>query len=303
MPPWGMLRAELGDAVHAIGSAASEEVAMATVPATPDKPLSDDQVAFYHRHGYLILENVLSAVELEELRSATAGLREERARRGGQDNIVAIMDFALLDKAFMRAAHHPHMLAAVTQLIGEHLRLQHCKLNWKPPTKGTGEVDWHQDFPFLPHTNYDLLACMILLDDSVPENGCMRVIPGSHLRGPVDHFDESGAFARRCTDAADYADDLARGNVVDLVAPAGSITIHHCCIVHASYPNNSDTPRRGLIYQIAAGDSIQLGGHLYKVWPIWLQGKDPLRARMENGTVHRLSRPLTNAGGLEPNES
>ena len=275
---------------------------MATVPATQDQTLSEDQVAFYHRHGYLILENVLSAAELQELRVVTEGLRGERVRRGGKDNIVAIMDFALLDDAFMQAAHHPHMLAAVTQLIGQNLRLQHCKLNWKPPTKGTGEVDWHQDFPFLPHTNYDLLACMILLDDSVPENGCMRVIPGSHLRGPADHFDADGKFARHCTDPADFEDDLARGNVVDLVAPAGSITIHHCCIVHASYPNNSDTPRRGLIYQIAAGDSIQLGGHLYKVWPLWLQGQDPLRARMEDGTVFRLSRPLTNVGGLEPSE-
>ena len=273
---------------------------MATVPATQDKVLSDDQVAFYHRHGYLILENVLSAAELQELRTATEGLREERIRRGGKDNIVAIMDFALLNDAFMRAAHHPVMLAAVTQLIGANLRLQHCKLNWKPPTKGTGEVDWHQDFPFLPHTNYDLLACMILMDDSSPENGCMRVIPGSHLRGPVDHFAADGTFTRHCTDPADYEDDLARGNVVDLIAPAGSITIHHCCIIHASYPNYSDTPRRGLIYQIAAGDSIQLGGHLYKVWPIWLQGEDPLRARMEDGTVFRLSRPLTNVGGLEP---
>ena len=275
---------------------------MANASATQQKVLNDDQVAFYHRHGYLILENVLSVAELQELRVATEGLREERVRRGGQDNIVAIMDFALLDDAFMRAARHPLMLAAVTQLIGANLRLQHCKLNWKPPTKGAGEVDWHQDFPFLPHTNYDVLACMILLDDSVPENGCMRVIPGSHLRGPVDHFAADGTFARHCTDPADYADDLARGNVVDLVAPAGSITIHHCCIVHSSYPNYSDTPRRGLIYQIAAGDSIQLGGHLYKVWPLWLQGEDPLRARMGDGTVFRLSRPLTNAGGLEPSE-
>ena len=275
---------------------------MTTASATQKNVLSDDQVAFYHRHGYLILENVLAAAELQELQAATEGLQEERNRRGGNDSIVAIMDFALLDDAFMRAAHHPHMLAAVTQLIGENLRLQHCKLNWKPPTKGTGEVDWHQDFPFLPHTNYDLLACMILMDDSSPENGCMRVIPGSHLRGPVDHFTVDGTFARHCTDPADYADDLARGNVVDLVAPAGSITIHHSCIVHASYPNYSDTPRRGLIYQIAAGDSVQLGGQLYKVWPLWLQGKDPLRARMEDGTVFRLSRPLTNVGGLEPSD-
>lgn len=275
---------------------------MATPSLTLRQVLNEDQVAFYNRHGYLILENVLSAADLQELQTATDGLRDERARIAGDDTIAAIMDFALLDDAFMRAAHHPLMLAAVTQLIGENLRLQHCKLNWKPPAKGAGEVDWHQDFPFLPHTNYDLLACMILMDDSSPENGCMRVIPGSQLRGPVDHFSSDGKFARHCTDRADYADDLARGNVVDLVAPAGSITIHHCNIIHASYPNYSDTPRRGLIYQIAAGDSVQLGGQLYKVWPIWLQGEDPLRARMEDGTVFRLSQPLTNVGGLEPSD-
>ena len=106
--------------------------------------LSDDQVAFYQRRGYLILENVLSAAELQELRVATEGLREERARIAGDDRIAAIMDFALLDDAFMQAAHQPTMLAAVTQLIGKNLRLQHCKLNWKPPTKGTGEVDTNE---------------------------------------------------------------------------------------------------------------------------------------------------------------
>jgi ectoine hydroxylase-related dioxygenase (phytanoyl-CoA dioxygenase family) len=200
----------------------------------------------------------------------------------------------------MLAAKHPVMLAAVTQLIGENLRLQHCKLNWKPPAKGKGEVGWHQDFPFFPHTNYDLLACMFLLDDAVPENGCMRMIPGSHLRGPVDHYGEDGRFTGRCTEPREYEDDVARGNVVDLVVPAGSMTIHHCCMLHASYPNHSDTPRRGLVYQIAAGDSIQLGGNLHKVWPIWLQGENPLQARIGNHTVYRLSQQITNVGGLEP---
>ena len=48
---------------------------------------------------------------------------------------------------------------------------------------GKGTVEWHQDFPYLPHTNFDVLAVMILLDDATPENGCMRVVPGSHKRG------------------------------------------------------------------------------------------------------------------------
>ena len=274
---------------------------MATSPTTQEKILSDDQVAFYQRHGYLVLENVLSAAELERLQAASERLQEERARLAGDDGLAVIQNVALFDDAFMMAAKHPTMLGAVTQLIGENLRLQHCKLNWKPPTKGKGEVGWHQDFPFFPHTNYDLLACMFLLDDAVPENGCMRMIPGSHLRGPVDHYDaESGRFRGRCTEPSEYQDDVARGNVVDLVVPAGSMTIHHCCMLHASYPNHSDTPRRGLVYQIAAGDSIQLGGNLHKVWPIWLQGENPLQARIGNHTVYRLSQQITNVGGLEP---
>ena len=270
---------------------------MATSPATQEKVLSDDQVAFYQRHGYLILKNVLSASELQELQAASGRLRDERARLAGDDRLAVIQNVALFDDAFMMAAKHPVMLGAVTQLIGENLRLQHCKLNWKPPAKGKGEVGWHQDFPFFPHTNYDLLACMFLLDDAVPENGCMRMIPGSHLRGPVDHYDDdSGKFTGRCTEPREYEDDVARGNIVDLIVPAGSMTIHHCCMLHASYPNHSDTPRRGLVYQIAAGDSIQLGGNLHKVWPIWLQGENPLQARIGNHTVYRLSQQITNVG-------
>ena len=97
------------------------------------------------------------------------------------------------------------------------------------------------------------------------------------------------------------------GNVVDLVVPAGSMTVHHCCTLHAprstlhaSYPNRSDVPRRGLVSQIAAGDAIQLGGNLHKVWGTWLQGHDPLRARLLDGTTFRLPASLTNRGGLEP---
>ena len=84
------------------------------------------------------------------------------------------------------------------------------------------------------------------------------------------------------------------------MVPAGSLTVHHCCTLHASYPNRSATPRRGLVYQIAAGDAIQLGGNLHKVYGLWLQGADPRRARLLDGTTCRLPAPLTNRGGLEP---
>lgn len=262
--------------------------------------LSQEQIDFYNERGYLILENVLSPQELQDLCDASERLQEERRKVGSDNRLAVIHNVPLLDDAFMRAARNPAMLAAVSDLIGPNLRLQHAKLNWKPPTMGAGEVGWHQDFPFFPHSNYDLLACMFLLDDARVENGCMRVIPGSHKRGPVDHYDANGKFTGRCTNPADYEPDERNGNVVDFVVPAGSMTVHHCNTLHASYPNQSVNPRRGLVYQISAGDSIQLGGNLHKVWGTWLQGSDPLRARLLDGTTFRLTAPLTNRGGLEP---
>ena len=74
---------------------------MATSPATQEKVLSDDQVAFYQRHGYLILENVLSAAELQDLRAASERLRDERARLAGDDRLAVIHNVAL----FRRRLH------------------------------------------------------------------------------------------------------------------------------------------------------------------------------------------------------
>jgi phytanoyl-CoA hydroxylase len=251
----------------------------------------------YREDGYLILENVLSRQELDDLRAASEHIQAERERIGGAERLAVIHNVTLLDPAFERASRQPVMLAAVTDLIGPNLRLQHAKLNWKPPTIGKGEVEWHQDFPFFPHTNYDLLACMFLLDDATPENGCMRVIPGSHRLGPLSH-DRDGRFAGRLADPSQIDDRTA----VDLVVPAGGMTIHHCLTLHASYPNRTTNPRRGLVYQIAAAEAIQLGGNLHKVCGTMLQGEETLWARLEGGPTFRLPATLKNRGGLEPHE-
>ena len=181
--------------------------------------LSAEQKRFYEENGYLVFENVLSPSELAALRNASERLQAERTRLGGETRLAVIHNVALMDDAFMMAARHPFMLAVVSDPIGENLRLQHCKLNWKPPTIGAGEVGWHQDFPFFPHTNYDLLACMFLLDDATPENGCMRMIPGSHRRGPVDHYDAQGKFTGRAQGADPLRARLLDGTTFRLTAP------------------------------------------------------------------------------------
>ena len=265
-----------------------------------NKKLTKKDIDFYQNNGYLVIENVLNNNEVKELQNASLTLEEERNKLGGNDKLAVIMNVVFLHEAFMKTAFNKIMLGVAQQLIGENLRLQHCKLNWKPKSVGAGEVKWHQDFPYFPHTNHDLLACMFLLDDASIQNGCMRMIPGSHKYGPIDHKDANGKFTGNATDNNPYEEDLKKGNIADLEFKKGTMTIHHCCTLHASYPNITDTPRRGLVYQIAGGNNIQLGGNLHKARSIWLTGNDPEEVKFMDGTTLPLPRELTNVGGLEP---
>ena len=67
--------------------------------------------------------------------------------------------------------------------------------------------------------------------------------------------------------------------------PAGGVSVHHCCILHGSAPNQSARPRRALVVQYVAGDNLQLGGRTdHAGWGRFLRGADPHRVRLEAGT-------------------
>ena len=96
----------------------------------------------------------------------------------------------------------------VAQLVGPDVRFHHCKLNIKFPGMAA-KVDWHQDLPFEPHTNRDLVTTLLLLDDMNEENGCLRVVPGSHDTW-LSHY--SGERFTGATDAA-LAEGFMRASV------------------------------------------------------------------------------------------
>ena len=106
---------------------------------------------------------------------------------------------------FLAACTHPGVLDIIESLVGPDIQHHHSKLNWKPPLPPEQvaqgwKIGWHQDYAFFPHTNYDLPACAIYLDDTTPENGCMNVIPGSHRGGPRQSYE--GWRLQRCVSGA-----------------------------------------------------------------------------------------------------
>jgi ectoine hydroxylase-related dioxygenase (phytanoyl-CoA dioxygenase family) len=259
--------------------------------------LTESQKAFYRDRGYLVVPHVLSADELAKLREVTDRLLVEAARVGestgaflfeknappGKALVWRVFDPIALDPYYFEIARHPRVLDAVEDLIGSNIQLHNSNMHLKLPEHG-GEVDWHQDFPYLPHTNFDLLNTMIMLDDSTPENGCLNVVPGSHRWGPLDHGSPGAAASSNF--ALGAARRAVGQPVDDVVVPAGGMSVHHCLTLHSSRPNRSPKARRALIFTFRAGDAVQLGGRTnYAGFGTQLRGEPLHRARLVAGVL------------------
>jgi len=139
------------------------------------------------------------------------------------------------------------------ELIGPSIRFHHGKVNSKQPGSKT-EVKWHQDFPFEPMTNDDMITCLLFIDDVTLENGPLEVIPGSH-RGPLYPHWHDGVFTGAVDDAII---EKHRGEIIKCTGRAGSVCLMHASLLHGSAPNLSDQPRTLYITTYYAEDAIEL---------------------------------------------
>ena len=155
------------------------------------------------------------------------------------------------DPVFDRVHRHDGILDIVAQLIGPAVRSMGTKLNMKAEDSGS-PVEWHQDWAFYPHTNDDLLAVGVAIDDMTRENGCLMVIPGSHKGKVYDHH-QDGRFVGAVTE-----EDFDDGNAEPVEVSAGGISLHHVRALHGSLPNVSNKPRRLLLIMFAAADAWPL---------------------------------------------
>ena len=140
---------------------------------------------------------------------------------------------------FQQLLRHPRLVAVLQDLLGPSLRLTGSKINLKSPRYGS-PVEWHQDWAFYPHTNDDLLAVGVMLDDCTqrqrPAHGGAGQSPRSHIRSPCRRV-----FLRSHRSRRPFSDEIARA--VPLTGRAGSMSFHHVRLVHGSAQNVSSLPR------------------------------------------------------------
>jgi len=225
----------------------------------------------YRRDGFVVVPGLLDDPTRERMKQVLASLIEGSRAVSAHDDVYDLEPGHSATHPRVRRIKKPHavhpvfdqflrsppLLAVLSALLGPSgARLHGSKLNLKAPEYGS-PVEWHQDWAFYPHTNDDLLAVGVLLDDATEENGPLLVLPGTH-RGPT--YDHHGSDGRFCGAMDPGRDGLDYAKAVPLLAPAGSCSFHHVRAVHGSAENRSARSRNLLLYEVAAADAFPLLG-------------------------------------------
>jgi phytanoyl-CoA hydroxylase len=232
--------------------------------------ISAETVRDYRRDGVVVVPEVLGADMMAQLRHVVADLVAGAAAITTHNDVYDLEPTHTAESPRVRRIKTPHkvhpifyeivrsapVMDILRQLIGPGLRLHGSKLNMKSAKYGS-PVEWHQDWAFYPHTNDEILAIGLLLDDTDLSNGPMLVAPGTHT-GPVwNHHGADGRFAG-LIDPDEIRGEIDRA--LPCMGRAGSMSFHHVRALHGSALNTSDRSRNLLLFEVAASDAWPLLG-------------------------------------------
>jgi phytanoyl-CoA hydroxylase len=276
--------------------------------------LTDAQRTAYDRDGVIIVPEVFSAAEIAEMRRVTDEFVASSAAVAANDSVYDLEDTHsaaaprvrrlkaphAIHPAYMAASRNEKVVAILKDLWGS-VRFDTGKLNMKSAGYGA-PIEWHQDWAFYPHTNDDLAAVGIMLDDVDMENGPMLVVPGSH-KGPT--FDHHGPDGRFCGAMDPERCDIDLSTAIPCIGKAGTISVHHVRAVHGSAMNLSGKPRRFLLYQYRAADAWPLLGlkeGIDKFNEQLLVGEPSLAPRLVHAPVRMPLPPAEYQGSIYENQ-
>jgi len=221
--------------------------------------LSADQIEFFQAHGYVVGPRILSSEQLNWLRDELAPLlqsdhsgrefwHEYHSNESADPNRILFHALGAwrIRPGFHDLLWHPGFVIPATQLLDGPVRFWHDQLFCKPAQHG-GVVAWHQDYSYWTRTRpMQHLTCWIGLDDSTVDNGCVHYIPGSHRWPLLPVTGLAGDMtAIRGVLNDEQQDQFNHPAAVELAA--GQCVFHHPLMVHGSFENSTDNPRRATV--------------------------------------------------------
>ena len=144
-------------------------------------------------------------------------------------------------------------LNLIAHIFSPNIKLIATKINLKLPSSGT-KVKYHQDFPFEPHSNDNLMTALYFLDDVTLENGPLEVVPGSHKKEIYSHW-QDGIFIGAVDE---NIEKIHSKHAVKCIGNAGDACLMHTRVLHGSLSNKTKNSRSLFIATYAAEDAVAL---------------------------------------------
>jgi len=212
------------------------------------KMLSSRQAVEYEQDGVCFPIHALDPGEVLRFKSAFEELEEFL---GGRPDPMRLRHLHLHFSWARELALHPRILDAVEDIIGPDILVHSSTMFCKHPGDGAF-VSWHQDGYYWELSEPRLVSAWIALADSTSENGCMRVVRGSHRTGNLPHSESARSEQNMLTSGLEIAVAVEESQATDVLLRAGEISLHNVNIVHGSNPNRSKTTRIGFAVRYIA---------------------------------------------------
>ncbi len=234
--------------------------------------LTAPQIAEFNDQGFTIARGLF---DRDEVGLLTAAMEHDPAVRAhildrldgeGRATRIALWNRAG-DSVYGLAARCARMVDTTERLLGGPVYHYQSKLTAKEPYVG-GAWEWHQDYGYWYYNGClrpDMLSCMIALDASTRENGCLQIVRGSHRLGRIDHTPLTAG--QNEVDPARMTHILARHDIAYCELDPGDVLIFHCNAIHRSDQNRSASRRWTLLicYNRVDNDTITRADDRYFV--------------------------------------
>lgn len=232
-----------------------------------EKSPTQDELRQFQCDGYVVVQNLLNAEEVELLaRISRADQELSRNAYGRSDGQGAVVTLSvrneLVGNYYSAIARSERIVRRMELFLGDEVYHYHHKLILKEPRVG-GAWEWHQDYGYWYNNGCltpDMGSCLIAIDRATPVNGCLQVLRGSHHIGRINHGpigDQTGADLERVAVA------IERYETVPVSLEPGSAVLFHSNLLHRSDQNRSEDPRWALIccYNTKQNDPYQESRH------------------------------------------
>ncbi len=228
--------------------------------------LSEAQIEQFRLQGFLLGPRLVSDTHADllvehmfQVLNGKSQAQPELSRNLLGDNsarvVYQIVNIWEADALFREHIYSESLCSMVAQLLDHPVvRVWHDQIQYKPPKIG-GPTDWHQDHPYWPVLEpADLVSAWMALEDASVANGCMWMVPGSHLWGPYKNGTigtDPETFAP--TPELELLPKWTKIEPVPCEVKKGQLLFHHCLTWHGSPCNRSDQGRPAIAVHYMPG--------------------------------------------------